>query len=232
MIVCPGVTIGENTVVGAGSVVTRDLPAERRRGRQPRTRRPLPGRVTAGTAAPVRRARRHDPGRRARLVTTALDVIAEHGVAGASHRAIARAADVPLGSITYHFATLDELLAAAFTQHADTVAARFDERMRAAENPGAVLDSLVDHLGGDLLGSAHDLVLTVELYVAAARNPALRAVTQDWMARSRRSLERHFDPVTARELDALVEGLVLHSALSTEPMDRDQLRHALARFAA
>jgi maltose O-acetyltransferase len=25
--VCPGVTIGENTVVGAGSVVTRDLPA-------------------------------------------------------------------------------------------------------------------------------------------------------------------------------------------------------------
>jgi len=26
-LVCPGVTIGENTVVGAGSVVTRDLPA-------------------------------------------------------------------------------------------------------------------------------------------------------------------------------------------------------------
>ena len=26
-IVCPGVTIGQNTVVGAGSVVTRDLPA-------------------------------------------------------------------------------------------------------------------------------------------------------------------------------------------------------------
>jgi maltose O-acetyltransferase len=27
VIVCPGVTIGENTVVGAGSVVTRDLPS-------------------------------------------------------------------------------------------------------------------------------------------------------------------------------------------------------------
>lgn len=27
VIVCPGVTIGENTVVGAGSVVTKDLPA-------------------------------------------------------------------------------------------------------------------------------------------------------------------------------------------------------------
>jgi maltose O-acetyltransferase len=28
VIVCPGVTIGENTVVGAGSVVTKDLPAD------------------------------------------------------------------------------------------------------------------------------------------------------------------------------------------------------------
>jgi maltose O-acetyltransferase len=28
VIVCPGVTIGENTIVGAGSVVTRDLPSD------------------------------------------------------------------------------------------------------------------------------------------------------------------------------------------------------------
>lgn len=181
--------------------------------------------------APARRSRRYEPDRRARMVTTTLDVIAEHGVTGATHRAIARAADVPLGSLTYHFASLEELLTAAFTAHVDTVAPRFDERMRAAQDTGAVLDYLVEHLAGDLLDSARDLVLTVELYVAAARNPALRAVTQDWMSRSRRSLERHFDPVTARELDAFMEGLVLHSALSIDPMERDEIRHALARFA-
>jgi len=181
--------------------------------------------------AAVRGTRRHDPDRADRLVDVALDVIAEHGVAGASHRAIARAADVPLGAITYHFASLDDLLAAAFTSHVDAVAPRFDERMRAAQDSGAVLEYLVDHPTGDLLDSARDLVLAVELYVAAARNPALRTVTQDWMARSRRSLERHFDPVTARQLDALVEGLLLHSALSTDPMDRDEIRSALRRLA-
>ena len=112
----------------------------------------------------------------------------------------------------------------------DVVAARFDERMRTAGDREAVLEVLVEYLTADLLGRSSDLVLAVELYVAAARNPALRAVTQDWMSRSRRSLERHFDPVTARELDALVEGLVLHSALSTDPMDRGQIRAALRRF--
>jgi DNA-binding transcriptional regulator YbjK len=186
--------------------------------------------VTAAPAA-ARRPRRHDPGRRDRLVDTALDVIARDGVAAASHRAIARAADVPLGSLTYHFASLTDLLSAAFTRHVDTAAARFDERMRAAGSPAAALEALVEHLTGDLLGSSRDLVLTVELYVAAARNPALRAVTQDWMSRSRRSLERHLDPVTAREIDALVEGLVLHSALSTDPMDADGIRNALHRLA-
>lgn len=190
------------------------------------------GPVGDGTAeqGPTRRRRRHDPDRRDRLVATALDVIAEHGVAGASHRAIARAADVPLGSTTYHFSTLDELLTAAFTVQAETVADALEERMRAASGREAALDALATHLAQDLLGTDRELVLAVELYVAAARRPALRAVTEAWMRRSRRALELHFDPVTARELDALIEGLVLHQALSTEPMSSEQVRHALHRI--
>jgi maltose O-acetyltransferase len=45
VIVCPGVTIGANTVVGAGSVVTRDLPANVLAvGTPARVVRPLPER--------------------------------------------------------------------------------------------------------------------------------------------------------------------------------------------
>jgi len=179
---------------------------------------------------PPRRARRYDPDRRERLIATALDVIAEHGVAGASHRVIARAADVPLGSTTYHFSTLDELLAAAFTVHAEAVADALEERMREVTGSDAALEALVGHLTQDLLADDRALVLAVELYLAAARRPALRAVTEAWMRRSRRALELHFDAVTARELDALVEGLVLHQYLSTEPMTPQQIRHALHRI--
>lgn len=179
---------------------------------------------------PGRRTRRYDPDRKERLVAAALQVIAEHGVAGASHRAIARAADVPLGSTTYHFSTLDHLLAAAFTAHAETIADALEGRMRAAADREDALEALVGHLAHDLLASQRTLVPAVELYLAAARRPSLRAVTQAWLLRSRHALELHFDPVTARELDALVEGLVLHQALSTEPMTADQVRHALRRI--
>lgn len=63
------------------------------------------------------------------------------------------------------------------------------------------------HLTGNLPGSSRDLVLAVELYVAAARNPALRAATQDWMSRGRRSLERHLDPMTAAQIRSALHRL-------------------------
>jgi DNA-binding transcriptional regulator YbjK len=186
--------------------------------------------VTARSAAPApRRPRRHEPNRRDRLIATTLDVVAEVGVARASLRAVARAADVPLGSLTYHFSSHEQLLATALTAYVETMAARLDERMRAATDAAGAVEQLAEHL---VAGVRHaDLVIAVELYVAAARHPALRAVTEDWMARSRRSLELHFDPVTARQLDALVEGLLLHGALSTDPMDHAEIRAALRRLA-
>jgi DNA-binding transcriptional regulator YbjK len=184
------------------------------------------------TATPptARRPRRHDPNRRDRLIDAALTVIAERGVAGTTHREIARAADVPLGSMTYHFASLDEILAEAFTRHADSIAAVFDRRLTAARNRDEAVEAVIDLVADDLLAPGHDLVLTVELYVAAARNPRLRTVTQAWMQRSRDALENHFDPTTAREVDALIEGLTLHSALSTDPMTPAQIRHAIERY--
>ena len=181
-------------------------------------------------AAPTRRVRRHDPHRRDRLIDAALTVIAERGVAGTTHREIAKAADVPLGSMTYHFAGLDDILAEAFTRHTETIARVFDERLAAARTRADAVEAVVTLVADDLLSPGHDLILTVELYVAAARNPRLKAVTQAWMQRSRDALVRHFDPTTAREVDALIEGLTLHSALSTDPMTPAQIRHAIERY--
>jgi TetR/AcrR family transcriptional regulator, regulator of biofilm formation and stress response len=181
-------------------------------------------------SAAAGRPRRHDPGRRERLVDVALTVIAEHGVAGTSHRRVAAAADVPLGSLTYHFAGMDDLLGAAFTKLADKTADGFVEALSAARDKAEACEAVVGLITGDLLGGRENMLLTYELYALAARRPDLRSVTDAWMARSRAALEVHFDPVTAGMLDALIEGLSIHRALALNPLPVETVRQAVQRM--
>ncbi|MER7281113.1 TetR family transcriptional regulator C-terminal domain-containing protein [Dactylosporangium sp. NPDC000244] len=174
--------------------------------------------------------RRYEPDRRQRLVEATLDVIAARGVAGTTHRQVAAAADVPLGSVSYHFAGLDDLLTSAFTHLAQTMATAFEERMAAIEPGTDARANVVESMLADLADNQRSAVLTYELYAAAARNPRLRDITQAWMDRSRRALQRHFDPGTAEALDALIEGLVLHATLSTRPIDARKIQDAVGRL--
>ncbi|GCE78411.1 TetR/AcrR family transcriptional regulator [Cellulomonas biazotea] len=180
----------------------------------------------------VRPRRRYDPDRRDRIVDACLDVVAESGVAGTSHRKVAAAADVPLGSMTYHFDGMDDLLHAAFTRFARTAAERAEQRLAGAHDPDAARRAVVELITRDALGDQRELVLTQELYTLAAREPRYRTITNGWMAASRAALERHFDPTTARLLDALVEGLSLHRALDTEPHDPATVAEAVDRITA
>ncbi|MCU1532507.1 MAG: TetR family transcriptional regulator [Arthrobacter sp.] len=184
--------------------------------------------TSTGTSPP--RQRRHDPDRRERLIDVALQVIAEHGVAGTSHRRVATAADVPLGSMTYHFDGMDDLLRAAFTRLAEQTAEAFDNALLQAHDRDQAVDAVVALITGAVLNDREAMLATYELYAQAARRPELRSITDTWMARSRTALQRHFDPETALMLDALIEGLTIHRALSLNPMPVSAVRTAVQRI--
>ncbi|MFI1538146.1 TetR/AcrR family transcriptional regulator [Streptomyces anandii] len=172
-----------------------------------------------------------DPQRRERILAATLDHIAEEGVAGVSHRRIAARAGVPLGSMTYHFGGMDELLHEAFTRFADRIVAVFDEHLSRAETREGAREAVTDLVHTLSDGPRRDLILAQELYTLAARRPEYRQLTRARMRRSRELLERHFDPATARRLDALVEGLTLHRALDDEaPHDRALTHQAVTRI--
>ena len=181
------------------------------------------------TTAPSRAARRYDPERKSRIVDATIDVIAEFGVAGTTHRRIAAAADVPLGSLTYHFTGLDDLRAQAFALHAERMAVRYEAHFAAVRTTADVVDAVTALVHADADADDRDWAVAYELYLAALRDPSLRTVTESWMRRSRSVLERFVDPVTARGVDALVEGLVMHKVLSTGPVSREQTREIVAR---
>jgi DNA-binding transcriptional regulator YbjK len=180
-------------------------------------------------AAEHRPVRRHDPDRHDRIVDAAVDVIAEHGVAGTTHRLIAAAADVPLGSLTYHFTGLDDLRAQAFARFAERMTQTYEAHFADVHDGEDFVAAVTDLVHGDAGADDRDWAVAYELYLAALRDPALRAVTESWMRRSRSVLERFVDPTTARGVDALIEGLVMHKVLSTGPVSREQTHEIIAR---
>ncbi|MEU1670308.1 TetR family transcriptional regulator [Streptomyces sparsogenes] len=171
-----------------------------------------------------------DPQRRERILAATLDHIADEGVTGVSHRKIAARAGVPLGSMTYHFRGIDELLHEAFTGFAAHVAAVFERHLDGAGSAEQACEAVTDLIHALSDGPQRDLILTHELYTLAARRPEYRELTRMWMSRSRQLLERYFDAETARQLDALIEGLALHRALDTTPHGRRLTREAIKRI--
>ncbi|MCO8273367.1 TetR family transcriptional regulator [Actinoplanes sp. TRM 88003] len=183
------------------------------------------------TVVPTARSpRRYDPDRKSRIVDAAIEVIADHGVAGTTSRRIAAAADVPLGSITYHFDNLEDLLEQAFRRHAELMSPRYEAHFEGVTDLAGFADAVTDLINGDAGGDPRDWAVSYELYLAALRNPTLRSVTDAWMRRSRTVLERFIDPVTARGIDAVIEGLVMHLILSTATDDRAETRTIVGRF--
>ncbi|WP_326695102.1 TetR family transcriptional regulator [Streptomyces sp. NBC_01387] len=177
-------------------------------------------------------ARRYDPDRRGRIIDAAILVVGEQGIAGLSHRSVAVEADVPLGSTTYHFATLDDLLVAALRQVNGEPQTAVEGWARALDEPGDPLaDRLTGLLGRLVAGDRSRVRLEYELYLAALRREALRPVAAEWLDQLVEVVRGHVDgdAATARALVALIDGLLIQLLLTEREFDAAEVRAALAR---
>ncbi|MFE2168145.1 TetR/AcrR family transcriptional regulator [Streptomyces sp. NPDC059447] len=168
--------------------------------------------------------RRYDPDRRQRIIDAAIRVVGAKGIAGLSHRSVAAEADVPLGSTTYHFKTLDDLLVAALRQANEGLAPALTVR-DGEDLAGALARLLGEFLAADR-GRAE---LEYELYLAALRRPALRPVAAEWCESVVAALAPRTDPVTARALVAVMDGISLQVLLTDTSYDEHYARDILAR---
>ncbi len=173
---------------------------------------------------------RNAPDRRQRIVDATLAVIAEQGVAGTTHRRIAAVAAVPLGSVTYYFDTLDTLIRAAFLQLAEQSSGAFAERLAQAKDRDGAKAAVVSIIAESVWATPRTLLLSYELYAYAARHPEVATVMQRWIQNSRSALERFFDPLTARALDALVEGIGIHNSIDTAPLAAEEIEVIVHRL--
>ncbi|MBT2402232.1 MULTISPECIES: TetR/AcrR family transcriptional regulator [unclassified Streptomyces] len=167
--------------------------------------------------------RRYDPERRQRIIDAAIRVVGAKGIAGLSHRSVAAEADVPLGSTTYHFKTLDDLLVAALRQANEAFTVP-------PPAPGDDLARSLARLLGELLSADRGRAeLEYELYLEALRRPALRPVAAQWCESVTAALAQRVDPVTARALVAVMDGICLQVLLTDTEYDEPYARDILGR---
>jgi DNA-binding transcriptional regulator YbjK len=84
-------------------------------------------------------------------------------------------------------------------------------------------------LGEWLAGERTCVELEYELYLAALRRPALRPVAAEWADDLAARLAARTDPVTARALVALTDGICLQVLLTGTPYDEGYAREMLER---
>jgi TetR/AcrR family transcriptional regulator, regulator of biofilm formation and stress response len=158
-----------------------------------------------------------DEGRRERIAQAAISVVAERGVEGLTHRAVAAEAELPLGSTTYHFKSLDDLLATSIERAKEALDLRVEAWL--ADLPPdpdlpAALAAYLETATGP--GRARSIA-EHELYIAALRRPDLRRLADQWGEVIYRALARLTDRLTAEALAMAVDGIVLHSLFRETP---------------
>ncbi|MCK7621962.1 TetR family transcriptional regulator [Streptomyces sp. RS10V-4] len=173
--------------------------------------------------------RRYDPGRRQRIIDAAITVVGERGIAGLSHRAVAAAADVPLGSTTYHFAGLDDLLVAALRQVNAGWLADFARWVDGLDPAAPLADEVARLVAATLAGDRSRVTLEYELYLAALRHEAVRPIAAACLDEMADRLGRRIgDLATARAVVAFLDGLLLQYLLTGRPFRPAALRDGLA----
>jgi AcrR family transcriptional regulator len=167
------------------------------------------------------------------IVDAAMSLIDEQGLSATSARDIANAAGVSLGTLTYHFESVDEILVQVLTALVDRFERRRATRLADYTDP---LESLCVCLNSYLDPEIYPRAMWrmwLDCWARAARSPMLRnwqlarysesydeveAIIADGIARGR------FPPADAREcarellalLDGLAEQMLIDAEMSSE----------------
>ncbi|MCI2421782.1 TetR family transcriptional regulator [Saccharopolyspora sp. K220] len=181
------------------------------------------------TTEPAPTARRKDPDRRERIARAAIAVAAERGVEKITHRAVAAAAGVPLGSTTYYFATLDDLLASALRLAAEDDVEHLRDWAEQLDRNGDLAVALTDLVLHYLGPARSQTAVEHQLYIAALHKPALRQISQEWDAALAEWFASYTDPATGRVLSAVFCGLLLQGIVRESVPSRDEIEMIFQR---
>lgn len=179
--------------------------------------------------------RRHRPNAQARrrsLLVAAVEIAAESGVAGVTHRAVTERAGLPLATVSYFFSSIDELTQEALRVFADEDAqaniAVAQALSESSSNPDEVLEAFVAVAQPRM----PQTLALIEAYLHAARDESFRDAVSSALAAARGAAGAGIKAAGAPEghgaeaFVALIQGFALHEAAVPGAVEPDVVRDA------
>ncbi|WP_433213639.1 TetR/AcrR family transcriptional regulator [Microtetraspora malaysiensis] len=166
--------------------------------------------------------------RRAALIDAAIEVAAEQGMAGVTHRAVTERAGLPLATVGYFFDSITDLAVEALRTKvvADTTALKdLAARLAARHSTPA---EMARAFAAAAQAPRTDVLAFVEALLHAARNPDVRPAVTEVLEAGRDAVTAATSAAGAPDADAgaylaLVHGYLLHSIAAPDLVDPDAL---------
>jgi AcrR family transcriptional regulator len=194
------------------------------------------------TGPPVRK-RQPPEIRRRMLLDAARAVIAERGLHATTVRDIAAAGDVAVGTVTYHFSGIEEVLAGVLESETESYSAPIWHRAGTAPTGLAGVTALIDGLIASDVRTHEHWKLWLDFWALAAHYPQYSS----WQSRVYRDLHALVAGLLTRgqldgsltvadagaeavELIALLDGLVVQAYLPGSRLTPLQARRMLHRY--
>lgn len=177
--------------------------------------------------------------RKSLLLEATIRVMAERGLAGVTHRAVAAEAGVSVSSTTYFFDSLDDMVGEAVSEALAGEMERlavFRERVQSRRHDGsAIIDDFTEYLRGDRDAST---IAQFEVYLFASRRPELQARVAG-IIRMTRTLAHEVlaaaglhDERAAGAALAMIDGFALHRLADPHPDHFEIVARALRALLA
>lgn len=177
--------------------------------------------------------------RKSLLLEATIRVMAERGLAGVTHRAVATEAGVSASSTTYFFDSLDDMIGEAVSDALATEMERlavFRERVQSQDYDGpAVIDEFIEYLRGNRDAST---IAQFEAYLFASRRPELQPRVAEFVRMTRTlahevlSAAGLHDERAAEAAVAMIDGFALHHLADPHPDHFEIVARALRALLA
>lgn len=150
--------------------------------------------------------RANDPQRREKIIQATLEAVKLYGIHAVTHRKIATLAGVPLGSMTYYFSGIDELLLEAFSSFTEIMSRQYQAFFSDVSDAQGACQAITDMIYSSQVATPDNMELMYQLYALASRKPLLKTVMQNWMQRISKRSNNGLNPEPPARLMRLLRG--------------------------